>query len=76
MLLYHLTEENKMISKDQVDSIVNAIEEVGIIISNEANPKSDSGDRVADSLANIAYSLDELQETMKSILTAIKNMNS
>ena len=76
MLLYHLTEENKMISKDQVDSIVNAIEEVGIIISNEANPKSDSGDRVADSLANIAYSLDELQETMKNILTAIKNMNS
>jgi archaellum component FlaC len=73
MLLYHLTEENKMVTKEQIDSIVNAIEEVGIIISNEANPKSDSGDRVADSLANIAYSLDELQETMKSILTVIKN---
>ncbi len=62
-----------MVTKEQIDSIVNAIEEVGIIISNEANPKSDSGDRVADSLANIAYSLDELQETMKSILTVIKN---
>jgi len=73
MLLYHLTEENKMVTKEQIDGIVNAIEEVGIIISNEANPKSDSGDRVADSLANIAYSLDELQETMKSILTVIKN---
>jgi hypothetical protein len=76
MLLYHLTEENKMISKDQVDSIVNAIEEVGIIISNEANPKGDGGNRVADSLENIAYSLDELQDTMKAILKAIQNLNS
>jgi archaellum component FlaC len=75
-MLYHLTEENKMISKEQIDRVVNAIEEVGSIIEKEANPKSDSGDRVADSLANIAFSLDELQDTMKSILTAIKNMNS
>jgi hypothetical protein len=65
-----------MISKEQVDRVVSAIEEVGIIIGNEANPKGDGGNRVADSLENIAYSLDELQETMKAILTAIKNMNS
>ena len=60
-----------MISKEQVDRLVNAIEEVGCIIEKE--PKSDSGDTVADSLANIAYSLDELQETMKNILTVIRN---
>jgi hypothetical protein len=65
-----------MITKDQVDRLVNAIEEVGCIIEKEANPKSDSGDRVADSLANIAHSLDELQDTMKAILTAIQNLKS
>jgi hypothetical protein len=65
-----------MISKDQVDRLVNAIEEVGCIIEKEANPKSDSGDRIADSLANIAYSLDELHDTMKAILTVMKNSNS
>jgi hypothetical protein len=60
-----------MIAKEQIDRVVNAIEEVGCIIEKE--PKSDSGDTVADSLANIAYSLDELQETMKNILTVIRN---
>ena len=60
-----------MIAKEQIDRVVNAIEEIGCIIEKE--PKSDSGDTVADSLANIAYSLDELQETMKNILTVIRN---
>lgn len=54
-----------MISKDQVDRIVNAIEEVGSIIEKESNPKSDSGDRVADSLANIAHSLNRIADSLE-----------
>ena len=65
-----------MISKEEIDRVVNAIEEVGIIIGNEANPKGDGGNRVADSLENIAYSLDELQDTMKAMIKVIQNLKS
>jgi hypothetical protein len=37
MLLYHLTEENKMVTKEQIDRIVDAIESIPATITTEAS---------------------------------------
>ena len=59
-MLYHLTEENKMISKDQVDRIVDAIEGIPATITTEASDMDYN---------NIAY----IGQQLERIATILEN---
>jgi hypothetical protein len=58
-----------MISKEQVDRIVDAIENLGDVVEKESvhSLKGDGTNwTVADSLENIAYSLNRIAETLET----------
>ena len=69
-MLYHLTEENKMISQDQVDRVVQAIEEIGNSIDNNSRTAFEVDDY--NMLAFIGENLWEIQNTLKKIEAKMK----
>ena len=69
-MLYHLTEENKMISKDQVDRIVDAIEGVSTELSSDSQVRFET--ESYNMLAFIGENLWEIQNTLKKIEAKMK----
>jgi hypothetical protein len=69
-MLYHLTEENKMISKDQVDRVVSAIEVISDSIDNNSQTAFDT--ESFNMLAFIGENLYEIQNTLKKIEAKMK----
>lgn len=69
-MLYHLTEENKMISKEQVDRVVSAIEVISDSIDNNSQTAFDT--ESFNMLAFIGENLWEIQNTLKKIEAKMK----
>jgi hypothetical protein len=69
-MLYHLTEENKMISQDQVDRVISAIEVISDSIDNNSQTAFDT--ESFNMLAFIGENFWEIQNTLKKIEAKMK----